>query len=354
MFADERQELILREVRERGSVRLSALAERLDVSMVTLRRDVDVLAGRGLVKRVHGGITRGSQPRDAAAEAGAGEPEAPDQRLVFGMLVPTTSYYYPTVIKGAREQAERYGARIVLGVSRYDEAEERSLVAQFLDGGVDGLLLTPSRHPDASHDDWLASLTGAAVMVERQPELGRSASRFDAVASHHAHGAFLAARHLTGLGHSRLGLAARPSPTTPSVRHGFLSTVRELGLDDPVELDIDLDGPTAAQVKDVVSAISHGVTAIVAHNDVDALSLVQHLHTAGVRVPQDLSVVAYDDEVAALSAPALTAVAPPKETVGRRAVDALVRRIDEGPTAPVEHTLLLPELKLRESTDRVP
>ncbi|MBL1067415.1 DeoR/GlpR family transcriptional regulator [Streptomyces sp. 7-21] len=347
VFARERQERIVREVRERGSVRLAELAEQLGVSMVTLRRDVEVLAGQGLVRRVHGGITR-SEPAPSPAPGPAPAPGG--QQLVIGMVVPTASYYYPAVIKGAREQAERHGARIVLAVSRYDDEEARARVDQLAGSGVDGLLLTPSRQPDARHEDWLTTLPRPAVMVERQTGLGRLSSRLDSVASHHAHGAFLAARHLADLGHRRLVTAARPSPTTQSVRQGFLAAVRELGLAEPVQVDIGADGPADEQCAQVLAAVADGATGMLVHNDSDALVLVQQLQAAGVRLPEDLSLVAYDDEVAALSAPPLTAVAPPKEAVGRRAVDLLVRRLTDDPDAPAEHTVLLPELKRRAST----
>ncbi|WP_214326273.1 LacI family DNA-binding transcriptional regulator [Nonomuraea sediminis] len=340
MFAEERHEVILREVRERGSVRLADLVDRLGVSMVTLRRDVEFLAGRGLVNRVHGGITRPAVLPDVMAQ----------EALTIGMLVPSATYYYPNVIKGARQEAERLGARLVLGVSRYDDEEDRKQVRQLIDGGVEGLLLTPSRQPDESHASWLAGLGVPAVLVERRASLGGPASLLDAAASHHAHGAFLGVRHLAELGHRRVAMVTRNSPTAPRVRHGFLAAVRDLGLSDPGEFGIEQEGPSPSQVEAVVSAIRSGaVTGLLVHNDEDALLLVQHLRIAGVRIPVDVSIVAYDDEVAALSDPALTAVAPPKSAVGRAAVTLLLRRL-EHPDLPGQHLALLPQLRIRSST----
>ncbi|MGW4792998.1 substrate-binding domain-containing protein [Nonomuraea sp. NPDC004297] len=344
MFAEQRHEMILRAVREKGSVRLAFLAERLGVSTVTLRRDVELLAERGLVNRVHGGVTMaGAVP--APELATAAEPV-----LTLGMLVPSATYYYPAVINGARAQAERLGARVVLGVSRYHTDEDAERVAQLVNGGVAGLLLTLSRQPDTAHERLLAGLTVPAVLVERQAELGGVGSLLDSVASHHAHGAFLGARHLAELGHRKLALASRSSPTAPSVRRGFLAVVHEYGLDEPVHLDVDFEGPFTEQVRHVIAAIEDGVTGLLAHNDADALLLAQHLAAAGVRVPADVSLVAYDDEVASLSDPPLTAVAPPKEAVGRHAVDLLVRRIKAEPDIPAQHVALLPGLRVRQST----
>ncbi|MEU4330428.1 substrate-binding domain-containing protein [Nonomuraea dietziae] len=344
MFVEQRHELILREVRERGSVRLADLVERLGVSMVTLRRDVEHLAGQGLVNRVHGGVTL---PPETVQES---RPSI-ERSLTIGMLVPSATYYYGTVIKAARDQAQRLGARLVLGVSRYDDDEDRKQVGQLIAGGAEGLLLTTSRQPDESHVSWLAGLGVPAVLVERIAELGGPASFMDAAASHHAHGAFLGTRHLAELGHRRVAMVTRKSPTAPRVRHGFLSAVRDLGLETPGEFGVEQDGPSDEQVAQVVRAIGDGsVTGLLVHNDEDALLLVQHLRLAGVRIPADVSIVAYDDEVAALSDPPLTAVAPPKAAVGRSAVDLLVRRIEQGSALAAQHVALLPELRVREST----
>ncbi|MFE3450610.1 substrate-binding domain-containing protein [Nonomuraea sp. NPDC059194] len=352
MFVEQRHEFILREVRERGSVRLADLVDRLDVSMVTLRRDVEHLAGRGLVTRVHGGITLPQEPpRPVSAMPQEAARPVGERALTIGMLVPSATYYYPSVIKAARDRAQDLGARLVLGVSRYDDEEDRKQVKQLIGGGAEGLLLTLSRQPDESHVEWLSGLGVPAVLVERVAELGGPASFLDAAASHHAHGAFLGTRHLADLGHRRVAMVSRSSPTAPRVRHGFLTAVRELGLETCGEFGIEQEGPSDEQVAQVVGAIRAGeVTGLLVHNDEDALLLVQHLRLAGVRIPHDVSIVAYDDEVAALSDPPLTAVAPPKAAVGRHAVDLLVRRIERGSAEPGQHVALLPELRVREST----
>lgn len=341
MSVEQRHRLILRQVRDRGSARVADLAEALGVSAVTLRRDVEQLATRGLLTRVHGGVTL---PRDPAA------PVPPASGLTIGMLVPTAHYYYPAVIKGAQERAAGAGARLVLGISRYDEAEDRAQVRRLVEGGADGLLLTPSRQLGDSHEEWLAGLRVPAVLVERRADLASPASMADAVASDHAHGAYLAVRHLAELGHRRLALVASPSPTTPRVRVGLVAAASSSAVTVAEEIVIDR-GRTDELVSGVLRLVrDEGVTGLLVHNDEDALSLVGQLSAEGVDIPGEVSLVAYDDEVAAFCSPSLTAVAPPKEEVGRCAVDLLIARLTRGSTAPGRHLALLPELRAREST----
>ncbi|MEV0378666.1 substrate-binding domain-containing protein [Nonomuraea sp. NPDC050643] len=339
-----RQRLILRRLRDRGSARLTDLARELGVSAVTLRRDVEHLAEQGLLTRTHGGVTLPSDLDRPAAETPS---------LTIGMVVPTAHYYYPAMIKGAQEQAAQAGARLVLGISHYSDAEDRAQVRQLVDDGIDGLLLTPSRHPDESHAEWLAGLPVPTVLVERRAELAGPASTLDAVASDHAHGAYLAARHLAGLGHRGLALVANASPTLPGIRAGLSAAAAALGLEAPAEIVIDRERPEEAVAGVLRLVRDGGVTGLLVHNDEDAISLVRRLNAAGVHLPGEMSLVAYDDEVAAFCSPSLTAVAPPKEEVGRCAVDLLVTRLTglaRRPGAAGRHVALLPELRVREST----
>lgn len=96
---------------------------------------------------------------------------------------------------------------------------------------------------------------------------------------------------------------------------------------------------------------SGNVTAAVVHSDADAIVLIPRLQARGVRVPEDLAVIAYDDEVASLADLPLTAVAPDKHAVGAAAARLLLARLgvpDEGPAAR-RHLDILPALRVRVS-----
>lgn len=93
-----------------------------------------------------------------------------------------------------------------------------------------------------------------------------------------------------------------------------------------------------------------GATAVLAHSDQEAMVLVQRWTDRGLRVPEDLAVVAYDDEMAQWCDPPLTAVRPPKNRIGKIAIEMVLARIDEGPRRPVHRLLLNPELVVRESS----
>ena len=93
-----------------------------------------------------------------------------------------------------------------------------------------------------------------------------------------------------------------------------------------------------------------GTTALVVHSDPDAISMAQYCAERGVSIPDDLAIVSYDDEVADLAEPALTAIRPPKSHVGRLAVELMVSRLLEGSRRPTQRVLVAPELVIRNSS----
>ncbi|MEV0094144.1 substrate-binding domain-containing protein [Streptomyces sp. NPDC050738] len=359
MHAEERHQAILRRLREQGSLRVTDFADELGVSPVTVRRDVETLAERGLVARVHGGAVR---PETRAETAGPGADTAPARLVpaprtaaterVFGMIVPAADYYYPEVIKGAREAAGSRGIRLVLGISQYSPAEEQVQARQMLADGIDGLLITPCGSADDQH--WLAELPIPFALVERRPE--NDISGAERAVTDHVYGARLAVRHLAESGRSKIALLLRDdSPHGPLVAEGYAGGLRAAGLTAPTAISFRIPSPSAMAERDrtideFIDAVTEGrVDAALVHNDHDAIVLLQRLRSRGLTVPGDLAIVAYDDEVAALADIPLTAVAPPKHAVGAAAVDLLNLRVTD-PGRPRHRLAILPELHIRDSS----
>ncbi|MEV4558121.1 LacI family DNA-binding transcriptional regulator [Kitasatospora sp. NPDC049285] len=343
--AEQRRARILEVVRELGTVRVLELAARIDTAPVTVRRDVAALAESGQLRRSHGAV---SLPLgDAAPGAAVGRDR------VIGMLVPTVGSYFDEVIDGARTAAAATGARLVLGIASYEAADDRAQVGQLLDAGVDGLLLTPNWHPGSDPADaaWIRELPVPAVLVERLAAPGSAAADLPAVGSDHRHGVLLALRHLASLDHKSVLLAAREdSWTAHQVRAGYAEAVRLLDLEPRPVIDIHRPGlDTEAVAERIAEAVADGVRAVLVHNDHEAIQLVPALRARGLRAPDDLALISYDDVFAALAAQPLTAVAPPKRAVGAAAVELVLRRLATGPDLPVHHVRLLPRLKIRTS-----
>lgn len=353
LFALQRRERIMDELRQGGAISVREIAVTLGVSELTVRRDVNALAQQGLVTRVHGGATLRS-----SIEPGVGSRDATVTKYAIGMVVPSLDYYWPQVVSGARAQATQLQARLSLRGSLYDARDNRKQVkALMATPGIHGIIVAPQTDGEAGLDmlRWLDTLPLPVVLAERRGWSASAGFRLDTVGTDHAAGAALAVRHLHELGHERIGLLAEPeSPTTSPVRRGWAKAVEDFGLAaDVVNTDAaSFESHDREAVMDEIleQCRATGTTALLILSDPQAVAFEQHCIDRGIRIPGDLSLVAYDDEVARFGDPAITAVRPPKQYVGRTAVDLLLARLEGGRSRPAHRITLSPELVLRDST----
>ncbi|MBZ2197741.1 substrate-binding domain-containing protein [Occultella gossypii] len=356
LLPEERRERLIALLQDGATHRINTLAVRLGVTAVTVRRDVGLLADEGQVHRVRGGV------RQVRMAAEAGRRPADPSGLVLGMVVPTLRHnYWPEVARGATAAAEEHGATIALRGSTYEQAEYRKDVEGLLETThVDGLVLAPDprvAQPDLG--EWLASLGVPVVLAERQFEVGRYAQPIEAASTDHELGGVLAARYLHARGHRRIALMVSDSVTASPLRQGWQAACEELGLsieDAPdATIRVYADAGWRPALDEFIEQMrTCATTAVLVHPDDDALELVGRCAELGIRVPDDLSVISYNDEVANLASPAITAMSPPKAMIGRYAVELMLSRLAPGGSdLPVRRVMLTPVLNERASTARV-
>lgn len=358
MIAAARHDAVLRELELRGSVQISRLAAQLRVAPMTLRRDLAQLEERGLLVRVHGGAISLA----VASQQDASHDSTPRRRpmATIGMITPSASYYFPGVIRGASDAARELNCRLVLGVTNYSEREEVRQAERLINGGgVDAIMITPAiRLAEGSPlNDLLVRAAMPIVVVERAVD-EREGGRLDSVRSDHAYGATIAVQHLAELGHRRIALAVRESPTTPGLIDGYERTMDRLGFADG-RLHWRLPSPESGDdaTTDVLerfldACTASGITGALVLGDVDAIALIDLAQHRGIHIPDDFAVVAYDDEVAGYASVPLTAVSPAKRELGDAAMRLCIERLRHGPdeSRAVTRLAILPKLIERDST----
>lgn len=348
----KRRERLLALLRSRGEVRVSEIAAELGVSQPTVRRDLNLLHSRGLIGREHGGALA-LNPRGAAERTDSAAP-----RAVVGMVVPSLRYYFPDVMRGAKAAADAAGVRLILRGSDYDPTMDREQVGLLVARSeVQGLLVSPELRRPSSRDlvRWLDALPIPVVLVERQPPADLFVDQLQWVASDHRRGGEAAVEHLHAQGHRWIGLFGTDNVTGTQVAIGWRDALRRHGLDPDQQLVgrmgmFHRDSHGSA-VNEVVQRVRNGtLTAVIVQPDPDALALAQRCMEAGIRIPEDLAVVAYDDEIASIAEPALSAVRPAKSQVGRLAMEMLLTRLRMGTDAPRQQLLVRPQLMVRSSS----
>jgi DNA-binding LacI/PurR family transcriptional regulator len=354
-----RRAQLLEALQRNGALRITDLTEALGAAAVTIRRDIVQLAAEGLVRRVHGGVALiAADDAPIAADLGPTQPVETLGGRTLGMLMPSLNYYWPGVARGAEEAARDHDMRIVLRGSSYDTDDDLPQLTRLVDkAGVDGLIIAPRMDvPTARRTlEWLASTGIPVVLLERTATVGPHHEVMESVVTDHVLGAAMAVRHLVSLGHRKVGVAlAEASPTSPHIHRGWLEGVVECGIDPQTTVDYalpdarspDLD---AALDRLLDQCLATGTTALLVHADAEAIALVQHCEERHLSVPGDLSIVAYDDELAGLFSPPLTAVRPPRRSIGRAAVRLVADRLND-PGRPAHRVVISPSLRVREST----
>jgi DNA-binding LacI/PurR family transcriptional regulator len=351
LFQVQRHEHLLSELRRCGAVRVRQLADELGVSELTIRRDIAALAARNLVTKVHGGATLPTPIRSARRPRRAG--------FTIGMVVPSLDFYWPPIMAGARAAAAALQVSLQLRASSYDPDEDRRQIGRLIEAKqVQGLLLAPSLDGDDADQmiHWIGTLPVPAILVERQPPRWASTPRpIEWVRSDHALGLEIAVHHLHQNGHRHIGLVLSPgSPTSTYLLHGWHTACADLGIPDAmvVHESVALDTPGHRHIIDGIlgECRRDGITALIVHSDPHAVSVAQVYAEQGISVPDDLALVSYDDEIAHLGEPALTAIRPPKNHVGRLAVELMVTRLLDGERRPSQRLLVAPELIVRQSS----
>jgi DNA-binding LacI/PurR family transcriptional regulator len=344
------------ELRRRGAVRIKDLAARFGVSELTVRRDIVELAGKNLLTKVHGGATL---PSELARPAPSRRRPPASPRFTIGMVVPSLDYYWPVIVSSARAAASALGVQIQLRGSSYDSAEDRRQITRLIEAKqVQGLLLAPTLEGEGVEEmaEWIGSLPVPVILVEREIRHWTPTPRqVEWVRSDHALGLEMAVHHLHEIGHYRIGLVlSKGSPTSAHLLTGWVRACAELGLPDDLVLRESVSLRTPGHRSTIASLLDRcrdsGTTALIVHSDPEAMSIAQYCTEHQVRIPQDVALVSYDDEVAHLAEPALTAVRPPKAQVGRAAVEMMVARLLAGRRYPAQRLLVVPDLVVRSSS----
>jgi LacI family transcriptional regulator len=303
----------------------------------------------------------------------------------LGMVIPDVANpFFGDLMRGVEEVARERGHSVLFGNSDNDGDQEDRYVEEFIERRVDGLLIVVAAHRPA-RPPARAAVTAEAPLDPRPSTdagsegdadlraLGRLADlpaalpvvaldrlpdrwSHDAVVGDSRAGVALGVKHLVDLGHRRLGfIGGDPALATGRERRaGFEAALGDLGIR-PVWVSdgaFSLDSGRAQAASLFASPPTTWPTAIVAANDLLALGVLLAVRERGLRVPDDVSLIGFDDiAYARLSDPPLTTVRQPAREMGSMGARLVFRRLD-GEVGPPEVAVVRPELVVRSSTAR--
>jgi LacI family transcriptional regulator len=268
---------------------------------------------------------------------------------VVGLLVQgLESSYTGEIVRGIDEELVAAQYDLMLYTTHRRKTKESVYVAAISRGMADGLLLSLPRDP-AAYIETLRRQNFPYVLIDHQG-IG---DEHRSVGATNWQGAADATRHLIDLGHRRIGFITGAMELGCAVERlaGYRATLGEYGIaaDPALVYEGDFLRPAGlAGARELLSQ-PDPPTAIFASNDEMALGVIQAARDCGLRVPDDLSVIGFDDiPPAAMVYPPLTTVRQPLAQMGRVATQMLLRLIDN-PQLQVEHVALPTELIVRQS-----
>jgi LacI family transcriptional regulator/LacI family repressor for deo operon, udp, cdd, tsx, nupC, and nupG len=259
------------------------------------------------------------------------------------------------VVRGIEDTARAAGVSVFLSISYNEPERELEIIENFQRRRVDGVISSASQLY-GEYVQRLMELNIPTVVINQQAEAGVEPLHF--VDSDDYDGARQATTHLLSLGHTRIGYLGLGSRTASNQRRqrGYCDALRAAGVQpEPGWMRSSAASAYRSHTDDVVvgqtflpDLLQAGVTAVFCYNDMVAVGVLMQCRELGVRVPQDLSVVGYDDvEIAAYVTPPLTTVHQPKLRLGELAMQMLLDLLDG---RPVQDQVLPVELVVREST----
>lgn len=328
------------------TVSIRDVASAAGVSLGTVS---NVLNDRGRVApataaRVRAAIVElGFVRNDAARQLRAGR-----SRTIGLVVLEASNPFFADIARGAEQRARDAGMFVLQANSDDDPTREHDAVALFAEQRVAGVIVSPAGD-DLAHLEHLAERGTHVVLLERAASSHLSSVTVDNIA-----GGRLAIEHLTGLGHRRVAFVGGPT-SLAQVADRLTGANEAAAASDQPLVHLDTTAPTIDEGRNAARrllaiASRRRPTAVFAANDLLAIGLLQGLRSDGVRVPDDIAIVGYDDiDYAASTEVPLTSIRQPSRLIGATAVELLLERM-HAPAGPPRRRVFRPELVARSST----
>jgi len=331
-----------------SQVTMREIAERADVSIGTVSH---VINGTAVVRpklklRVLEAVRNlGFQPSALA------QGMRRNRIRMLGIIVPDiTNPFFPGVVRGAEDVAFKESYRVVLCNTDNKPAKEALYVAELRSFRASGLLIIP-----AAGSDLISELSPEPSGIQKVVCIDRCPAGWtgDAVVALNENGAYQATRYLIHSGHRNLAVITGPSLLANSVErlNGFRRALAEAKIAISPEFiqEAAFDSRSGYEAGTRLLRMLPRPTAILACNDMMALGVLHALHERGLRCPEDVSLVGFDNlEFCEYTNPALTSVYQPGYQMGAAAAHLLIERINGLPDPP-KRVVLETELKVRNS-----
>ena len=276
---------------------------------------------------------------------------------LYGLIISDiTNPFFPELVKSFEDIAVEHGQEVLVANTNYDPERMKICVRRMLQRRVDGVAIMTSEMDDHLIEDFSRRNIPLVFLDTGTPSPGVSCVRID-----YSAGIDAAVNHLIELGHHRIAFISGPmSLASACMRYkAFMDSTARDHLDNSPNLIQEgnhrVDGGHDAMQRILASGAKP--TAVLASNDLTAIGAMGAIAEAGLRIPEDISVVGYDDiQLSAFTLPPLSTVSLPRVEIANAAFQALLHAKQSEKLRPIigEEHMVLPMFVTRKSTGPAP
>jgi LacI family transcriptional regulator len=266
------------------------------------------------------------------------------------ILTDITNPFFTTIARGVEDIASEKRYTVVFCNTDESASKEKMYLQMLMEKRVDGILLVPALNGLDSTALVRKQNIPIVVLDRRLPELITDVVRCDSEG-----GAYELARLLLSLGHREIAILNGPKgvPTSEDRLAGYRRALSEAGI--PINSKREYYGTftqeSGFELTHKVFSEAQKTTALFAVNNFIAIGALKAIQELELRVPEDVAVVGFDDLPSALvTFPFLTVAAQPAYEMGRRAVEILLKKLDEEPSDQYQEVVLPAEIVIRQSS----
>jgi GntR family transcriptional regulator of arabinose operon len=344
------------------------LIDRFNVSKITVVNALTGLANEKIITRVpgRGSFVSGREPLPAGEESpappasGIERGKAGSQTRIIGLIMPSIDDYFAArLVEGIQETIRKNGCRTVILLSSGDLNMEKEAIKTLMDIGAEGILIFPV--DEEQYNEEILSMKFAGfpfVLIDRY--LPGVETHF--IAADGRHGTRLAVDHLWELGHREIAICSDSPVQTVTVQErieGYMDALKDKGaLINPAHIitDFRVESLKGAETHPLYRYIRNRMaTAYITLNGRLGVQVYQMARQAGFNIPDDLSIVSFDDPTSIVEEFSIfTHIKQFEHELGIRSAAKLLEVIEsgEGRGGTYSKTLIKPELVIRQTTGR--
>ena len=267
-----------------------------------------------------------------------------------------TNPFYPEIVKGSEEAANKNGLNIILCNSDYSTEKENDYLNILLSKCVDGVLMMPAGKK-LPIINLLKEANTPLVFIDVKPSEKINVS---CVYTDQEYGAYIATKYLIEHGHQKIALVNGPSnfSSCQQFESGYMKALNSYKI--PINneyikiFNLKASGAFTAMKSLISIETNKRPTAALFISDINAVAAYDAIFESGLKIPKDFSIIGNDDIPTSKNFyPPLSTIAHPKYDIGKKAVEILINELEQNKSALFEHIRYEPRLIIRKSTSSI-